>query len=52
MVITLGYFWICLLRVFFMCCLSEEFEEKCESTGEAGVSGVRIMSGGQPVPWE
>lgn len=37
---------------FFVCCLSEEFEEKCESTGEAGVSGVSIMSGGQLVPWE
>lgn len=30
----------------------EEFEEKCESTGEAGVSGVCIMSSGQLVPWE
>lgn len=33
-------------------CLSEEFKEKCESTGEAGVSGVCIMSGGQLVPWK
>lgn len=30
----------------------EEFEEKCESTGEAGVSGVCFMSGGQLIPWE
>lgn len=30
----------------------EEFEEKCESTGKAGVSGVGFMSGSQLVPWE
>lgn len=30
----------------------EEFEEKCESTGKAGFSGVGLMSGSQLVPWE
>lgn len=30
----------------------KEFEEKCESTGKAGVSGVGFMSGSQLVPWE
>lgn len=30
----------------------EEFEEKCESTGKAGFSGVGFMSGSQLVPWE
>lgn len=29
-----------------------EFEEKCESTGKAGVSGVGFMSGSQLVPWK
>lgn len=30
---------------FYICCLSKEFEEKCESAGEVGVSGVCVMSG-------
>lgn len=29
-----------------------ETEEKCESTREAGLTGVSLMSGGQPVPWQ
>ncbi len=40
------------IKDWSLCCPTEEFEEKCESTGEAGVSGVCVMSGGQPVPWE
>lgn len=31
---------------------SVETEEKCESTREAGLTGVSLMSGGQPVPWK
>lgn len=34
------------------CSLSVETEEKCESTREAGLTGVSFMSGGQPVPWQ
>lgn len=34
-----------LLLFFYICCLSKEFEEKCESAGEVGVSGVCVMSG-------
>ncbi len=29
-----------------------ETEEKCESTREAGLTGVSLVSGGQPVPWK
>lgn len=44
---------ICIFRALYLFVVfPEEFEEKCESTGEAGVSGVRVMSGGQLVPWE
>lgn len=39
-------------RTFWLSFLFEEFEEKCESTGKAGVSGVGVMSGSQPLPWE
>lgn len=29
-----------------------EFKKKCESTGEVGISGVSVLSGGKFVPWE
>lgn len=38
--------------IVFWFFLFEEFEENCESTGKAGVSGVGFMSGSQLVPWE